>query len=123
MKEERRTIIKRLRLNKKEDQMLKKKSKLCGLNESTFLRLLICDYVPKERPAEEFYVGIRTVSNGINSLEQFLRENRQYDIAYEDDMRQLIEQLRTLMNDMYETHLFPETIKNLGVDFGKKDKV
>ncbi|MCL2860107.1 MAG: MobC family plasmid mobilization relaxosome protein [Oscillospiraceae bacterium] len=66
-----RNIKKQVWLNKSEAELLRKKSRKVGINESTFIRDLILGYEPKEKPDDKFYEYIkelRAIGNNLNQI-------------------------------------------------------
>ena len=58
-------------LSEKEYSELNRKAKIAGLPKSTVIRMLLCNYEPKEKPDARFYKAMRQLSaigNNINQL-------------------------------------------------------
>lgn len=74
-----RTIKKQIWMNKKEAEALKKKAKNACLNESTYIRMLVDGFVPRQAPDEKFFEDMETLkelgdsfarkTSGINDAE------------------------------------------------------
>ncbi|MFQ7595289.1 MAG: plasmid mobilization protein [Acutalibacteraceae bacterium] len=61
----------RVWLSEKEYSELNRKAKIAGLPKSTVIRMLLCNYEPKEKPDARFYKAMRQLSaigNNINQL-------------------------------------------------------
>lgn len=61
----------RVWLSEKEYAELNRKAKIAGLPKSTLIRMLLCNYEPKEKPDTRFYDAMRQLSaigNNINQL-------------------------------------------------------
>ena len=66
-----RNIPIRVWLSKEEYAELNRKTKITGLPKSTIIRILLCNYEPKEKPDARFYEAMRqlsTIGNNINQL-------------------------------------------------------
>lgn len=66
-----RNIPVRVWFSEKEYAELNRKAKIAGLPKSTVIRMLLCNYEPKEKPDARFYEAMRqlsAVSNNINQL-------------------------------------------------------
>ena len=74
-----RSIKKQFWINQDEENLLKKKKKRAGLNESEFLRSLIKGYKIKEQPTKEirdFIKQISGISNNINQIARTVNSTR-----------------------------------------------
>lgn len=66
-----RNIPIRVWLSKSENAELNRKAKIAGLPKSTVIRMLLCNYEPKEKPDTRFYEAMQQLSaigNNINQL-------------------------------------------------------
>lgn len=66
-----RNIPVRVWFSEKEYAELNRKAKIAGLPKSTVIRMLLCNYEPKEKPDARFYEAMRQLSaigNNINQL-------------------------------------------------------
>ena len=68
-----RTIKQQIYLNTQEKNLLKKKSKKAGMNESEFLRSCIKGYKIKEQPTKEIREFTRDISGIANNINQIAR--------------------------------------------------
>lgn len=68
-----RTIKQQIYLNAQEKNLLRKKSKKAGMNESEFLRSCIKGYKIKEQPTKEIREFTRDVSGIANNINQIAR--------------------------------------------------
>ena len=69
-----REVKKNFYLSYKEDDELKRKCYLVGLNESDLVRSLISGFVPREKPGKEFYdeiKNLRQIGNNLNQLAKY----------------------------------------------------
>ncbi len=69
-----RNIKKQVWLNREEAQILKKKAKQVGLNESELFRNLILGFEPREKPDEKFYEALKEMRAIGNNLNQIARK-------------------------------------------------
>lgn len=80
-----RNIKKQIWLDTKEDELLKKKSKEAGLNESEFIRSLIKGYRIKAQPTEEiksFQRDLYSIANNINQIARIA--NSRYSVSHDN---------------------------------------
>lgn len=66
-----RNIPIRVWVSKSENAELNRKAKIAGLPKSTVIRMLLCNYEPREKPDARFYEAMRQLSaigNNINQL-------------------------------------------------------
>lgn len=69
-----RCIRKQIRLNEEEAGLLLKKSSQVNMNESEFIRSLICFSVIKEKPDDRFYEVMKQMRSIGNNLNQIARK-------------------------------------------------
>lgn len=80
-------------MNKEEDRMLKEKSRKCCLTEAAYLRFLIQDVVPKEKPGDEFYTAMRPLYSISNSLNQLVAKAHTLGFIDEEKLKIEIKKL------------------------------
>jgi len=59
--------------NEEEKRILSEKSLSVGMNESDYIRSLVLDYKPKEKPDDRFYEVMKTLRNTSNNLNQIAK--------------------------------------------------
>ncbi|MDO5571847.1 MAG: plasmid mobilization relaxosome protein MobC [Bacteroidales bacterium] len=69
-----RNIKKQVWLNREEAIMLSKKSKKVGMNEATYIRNLLMNYEPREKPDDRFYETMKQMRLIGNNLNQIARK-------------------------------------------------
>lgn len=80
-----RNVKKQIWMDAKEDELLKRKSKEAGLNESEFIRSLIKGYRIKAQPTEEikfFQRDLYGIANNINQIAKIA--NSKYTVTDND---------------------------------------
>ncbi|HIS87120.1 MAG TPA: plasmid mobilization relaxosome protein MobC [Candidatus Caccenecus avistercoris] len=96
-----RNIKKQFWLNDEENQKLRKKARVTGLSEADLLRFLINDFLPKEKPSQEFYEAIkqlRAIGNNLNQIAKKANSlnliNEEYYMIETDKLNQFIVQIK-----------------------------
>lgn len=96
-----RNIKKQFWLNDEENQKLRKKARVTGLSEADLLRFLINDFLPKEKPPQEFYEAIkqlRAIGNNLNQIAKKANSlnliNEKYYMLETDKLNQFIVQIK-----------------------------
>ena len=80
-----RNIKKQIWVNVQEDNLLKKKSKECGLSESEFIRSLVKGYRIKAQPTEKIKKFQRELYGIANNINQIARvANSRYSISHDN---------------------------------------
>ena len=69
-----RTIEKKVKLNRQEAEMLKKKAKKACLSEVGLIRFLIRGYEPREKPGDEFYDAMGKLSDRLDMDDELQME-------------------------------------------------
>lgn len=92
-----RTIIKQIRMSKREKEKLSELSKKTCLNESEIIRLLIMDLRPKEKPGEDFFCSMNLLLEKIDNLEE--------KAGLREDVNSEVQELRKLRLDIMRTYL------------------
>ena len=103
-----RQIKKQFWLSNIENKKLKKNSELTGLCESDYLRSLINDYYPKEKPPKEFYYilnELRRIGNNVNQIAKIANKTNYID---EKILYNVIGMLKNLINDLISKYLKPD---------------
>lgn len=78
-------IKKQIWIDEIEDELLKKKSKKAGLNESEFIRSIIKGYTIKEQPTEEIKIFQRELYGIANNINQIARiSNSKFSVSHDD---------------------------------------
>lgn len=67
---EKRTADIHIRLTEKEAMDLKRKANMCGITQSSLIRILLKGYEPREKPDDRFYEVMRQMSAIGNNLNQ-----------------------------------------------------
>ena len=81
----RKNIKKQIWIDKTEDELLKKKSREAGLNESEFIRSIIKGYRIKSQPTEEIKQFQRELYGIANNINQIARiSNSKYSTSHDD---------------------------------------
>ncbi len=89
----RRTIKKQLWLSQDEDKILKKKSKVTGLNESELIRSFIKGYRIKAQPTDEIKQFQRELSGIANNINQIAKVANSYQFVKLDDLKYITSKL------------------------------
>lgn len=80
-----RNIKKQIWIDVNEDNLLKQKSKIAGLNESEFIRNMIKGYKIKEQPTAEIKQFQRKLYGIANNINQIARiANSRYSVSHDD---------------------------------------
>lgn len=99
-----RTIEKKVKLNRQEAEMLKKKAKKACLSEVGLIRFLIRGYEPREKPGEEFYDAMGKLSDFADSIESL-----SHRLDVEDELlKKEIERWHCFQLDIEKRFLTPE---------------
>lgn len=89
---ERRTIEIKVRLNRKEREMLDKKVKKAGLSREAYIRMLLRGVVPKEKPPADFYSmmrELREISTELHKIAAVGKYQRFDDSQYQEECKKL----------------------------------
>ncbi len=103
-----RPIKKSFYLSNSEFEILKKRSFDVGLSVSDYLRSLIENVVPREKPDKEFYNEInnlRLIGNNLNQLTKYVNTT---GILRERDILKTIELINTFVYKLQEKYLVKE---------------
>ena len=103
-----RPIKKSFYLSNSEFETLKKRSFDVGLSVSDYLRSLIENVVPREKPDKEFYneiKNLRLIGNNLNLLTKFVNTT---GILRERDILKTIELINTFIYKLQEKYLVKE---------------
>ena len=104
-----RPIKKAVYLNNNELKLLKKRSYDVGLTESDYLRALINNVIPREKPDKEFYSEIKNLRLIGNNLNQLTKYANTTGILRERDIQKTIEIVDTFIYKLQEKYLAKET--------------
>lgn len=61
-------------MNRKEDELLKKKAKKAGLTEAALIRFLVKGYEPREKPDEDFYDEMKKITELTTAVSRIAAE-------------------------------------------------
>ena len=96
------------RLNRKEAEILKKKSHKCKLSQASYIRFLITGYVPREAPPLDYHNLIRelrAIGNNMNQIAAHVNAIGYVNgIAYQEE----VNKLHRVILSMQEAMLLPE---------------
>ena len=106
-----RTIKKQIWLNQEEENLLKEKSKMVGLNESEFLRSCIKGYKIKEQPTKEIREFIKQISGIANNINQIAIRVNIRGYAQNDELEYLKNTINKFILD------FQKKVYSRGDDF------
>ena len=103
-----RPIKKSFYLTNSEFELLKKRAFDVGLSVSDYLRSLIKNVVPREKPNKEFYneiKNLRLIGNNLNQLTKYVNTT---GILRERDILKTIELINTFIYKLQEKYLVKE---------------
>ena len=106
-----RTIKKQIWINQEEENLLKEKSKMVGLNESEFLRSCIKGYKIKEQPTKEIRDFIKQISGIANNINQIAIRVNIRGYAQTDELKYLKNTINKFILD------FQKKVYSRGDDF------
>ena len=106
-----RNIKKQFWLNDEENQKLRKKARVTGLSEADLLRFLINDFLPKEKPPQEFYEAIKQLRAIGNNLNQIARKAHSLNFIDEPLYRKEAEKWNQFMLKVKKEYLLPKENK------------
>ena len=100
-----RNLRKNIWLNEEEYKKLKKKSNLCGMNESNYLRSLILDYTPKESPSKEFFAILEELRKINTKFSIILQRSLEIGYLTENEFNFSINTIDNLVMDLKKKYL------------------
>ncbi len=103
-----RPIKKSFYLTNSEFELLKKRAFDVGLSVSDYLRSLIENVIPREKPGKEFYdeiKNLRLIGNNLNQLTKYVNTT---GILRERDILKTIESINTFIYKLQEKYLVKE---------------
>ena len=103
-----RTIEKKVKLNRQEAEMLKKKAKKACLSEVGLIRFLIRGYEPIEKPGDEFYDAMGKLSDFADSIENLSHRLDMEDEIQMEILNKEIERWRCFQLDIEKRFLTPQ---------------
>lgn len=103
-----RTIEKKVKLNRQEAEMLKKKAKKACLSEVGLIRFLIRGYEPREKPGDEFYDAMGKLSNFVDSIESLSHRLDMEDEMQMEILKKEIERWHCFQLDIEKRFLTPQ---------------
>lgn len=96
------------RLTEEEKADYMRKAQKCCLNQSALFRMLIKGYEPKEKPDEEFYTHMRTLSGIANNINQLAIKAHTYDYIDTDELENALKKLNEFQLAIQQKYLEPE---------------
>ena len=106
-----REIKKQFKLSKEEAEILKEKVRRTCLSEAAFLRFIIKESVPKEKPDAEFYQAMNQISVIADNLCHLLQINDWVAETEKESLKNEVEALRCFRLAMEMRYLLPEENK------------
>jgi len=106
-----REVKKNFYLSYKEDDELKRKCYLVGLNESELIRNLIMGFAPREKPGKEFYEEIKNLRQIGNNLNQLARYTNTTGILKTNDIIKTKDIIETFILKLEKKYLSKEEAK------------
>lgn len=103
-----RRIKKQFWLSEKENAEFMKKVELCGLPQSTVIRMLIKGYEPREKPDKEFYDSMRRFYAMSNNLNQIAVKANSLGFVDTRLLKDQIDKLNKLQFEIEKKYLHPE---------------
>lgn len=100
-----RNVLKQIWLSREESEVLKKKVKKVGINESTLIRNLILDFHPKEKPDEKFYEVMKQLYSLSNNMNQIARKANALGFIDVPLYKKEIDKLNQFILDVREEYL------------------
>jgi hypothetical protein len=103
-----RPIKKSFYLTNSEFELLKKRAFDVGLSVSDYLRSLIENVIPREKPGKEFYdeiKNLRLIGNNLNQLTKYVNTT---GILKERDILKALELVNTFIYELQEKYLVKE---------------
>lgn len=105
-----REIKKQIWITKKENQNLISCAEKTCLTESDYVRMLIRNYAPKEKPDAEFYEMMNQVSIFSDRLQTFIIQFRQSGTCDMDDLQKEVNRWHQFQLAIEERFLAPEKV-------------
>ena len=106
-----RNIKKQFWLNDEENQKLRKKARVTGLSEADLLRFLISDFLPKEKPPQEFYEAIKQLRAIGNNLNQIAKKANSLNFINVDYYLNEVDKLNHFIIQIKKDFLLPDSKK------------
>lgn len=103
-----RRIKKQFWLSEKENAEFMKKVELCGLPQSTVIRMLIKGYEPREKPDKEFYDSMRQLYGISNNLNQIAIKANSLGFVDTRLLKDKIDKLNKFQLEIEKKYLCPE---------------
>ena len=103
-----RRIKKQFWLSEKENAEFMKKVELCGLPQSTVIRMLIKGYEPREKPDKEFYDSMRQLYGISNNLNQVAVKANSLGFVDAPMLKEQINRLNQFQFEIEKKYLRPE---------------
>jgi len=97
-----------VRLDDKEIALLKAYVKKTGLSQEAYVRLLICNRVPREKPDDRFYVTMRQLAGLSNNCHQLLKKANALGFLDTPLLKSEAEKWAAFRLEMQRRYLYPE---------------
>ena len=85
-----------------------RKAQKCCFNQSALFRMLIKGYEPKEKPDEEFYVHMRSLSGIANNINQLAIKANTYGYIDGEELDGALKRLNEFQLAIQKKYLEPE---------------
>ncbi len=101
-------VKKQFWLSSKEANELKRKAELCGISQTSVIRILINGFEPKEKPDDRFYDMMRELYAIGNNLNQISRKANSLGFIDAPMLKQTIDRLTKFQLEIENKYLRPE---------------
>ena len=101
-------IKKQIWLTKAENEMLNKFADMTCLTESEYIRMLIRNRIPKEKPGDEFYIAMNQLSQFSEQLQKFTNRLKEGQTLDADILQEEIQKWHGFQLDIEARFLAPE---------------
>ena len=103
-----RTIIKRFRVDKTENEVIKTKADMCCLTESELIQMLVMGFIPREAPPQAFYTKMNELNMvGVN-LKQLIAKANTLGFTDIDRLNKVVARIDELTYDIKCCYTKPE---------------
>ena len=97
-----------VRLNRDEDQKLRKSVKKSGLSQEAYLRQLINGFVPRESPPADYFTFMRALRAVGNTLNQIARKAHALQVIDAQAYEMAVGEYRWLVSEIAAAVILPE---------------
>lgn len=94
--------------NEEEKKVLSEKSLSVGMTESDYIRSLVLNYKPKEKPDDRFYEVMKTMRNTSNNLNQIAKRANMLGYIDESAYKEEVENLNKFIDEVKREFLMYE---------------